>query len=94
MCPKTRISLIRSVSLVMMPHHHTMSSHTTNATNLETAPFPQKKVQYQKMCRPKTWRAEIANIKQPCWCGEEWKDYHEDGNHGPVWVEVEGRDRI
>ena len=65
-----------------------MSSPTTNATNLEMAPSPQKKVQYKKKCRPKTWRAEIANIKQPCWCGEEWKDYHEDGNHGPVLLSL------
>jgi hypothetical protein len=71
-----------------------MSSPTTNVTNLETTPSPQKKGHFVKKCRPKTWRAEINNIKQPCWCGEEWKDYHEDGNHGPVWVEVEGRDRI
>ena len=60
--------------------HQMMSSPATS---------PQKKVQYQKMCRPKNWRAEVHSIKQPCWCGEEWQDHHEDGNHGPVWVKVE-----
>lgn len=42
----------------------------------------------KKMYRPNKWCAEVGGVKQPCWCGEEWKDYHEDGNHGPVWVEV------
>jgi hypothetical protein len=48
-----------------------------------------KKCVVKKVCRPKEWREEIGGIKQPCWCGEEWKDYHEDGRHGPVLVEVE-----
>ena len=46
------------------------------------------KLLYKKICRPKNWRPEINNVKQPCWCHEEWTDYHEDGNHGDVWVEV------
>ncbi len=46
----------------------------------------EKRCGAKKMCRPKNWRAEVGGIKQPCWCGEEWKDYHEDGSHGPVWV--------
>jgi len=42
----------------------------------------------KKICRPKKWREEINNIKQPCWCGEEWSDNHEDANHGPVLVPI------
>lgn len=64
-----------------------ISSVTTKDTNSETASLKQKKV-LRKICRPKNWRSEISNIKQPCWCGEEWFDNHEDANHGPVWVEV------
>lgn len=69
--------------------YHTMSSPATNASNSEKTPSSQKKGHLVKKYRPKTWRAEVDNIKQPCWCGEEWKDYHEDGNHGPVWTQVE-----
>ena len=43
----------------------------------------------KKMSRTKKWREEVHGIKQPCWCGEMWTDYHEDGRHGPVWVEDE-----
>ena len=42
----------------------------------------------KKICRPKKWREEIDNVKQACWCGEEWYDNHEDGNHSPIWVKV------
>ena len=41
----------------------------------------------KQMHRPKRWREEINGVKQPCWCGEEWHDNHEDGNHGPVDVD-------
>ena len=43
-----------------------------------------KKSARKKVCMPKNWRAEVGGVKQPCWCGEEWKDYHEDGRHGPI----------
>jgi hypothetical protein len=35
----------------------------------------EKKCGTKKMCRPKKWRSVVDGIKQPCWCGEEWKDY-------------------
>jgi hypothetical protein len=47
----------------------------------------EKKGATKKVYRPKNWRSELGGVKQPCWCGEEWKDYHEDGNHGPIVVE-------
>ena len=58
-------------------------------TSPEKAEDGEKKSARKKVCRPKNWSAEVGGVKQPCWCGEEWKDYHEDGRHGPVWVEVE-----
>ena len=42
----------------------------------------------KKMCKPKKWCEEIGGIKQPCWCGEEWHDNHEDADHGPVFVQL------
>jgi hypothetical protein len=51
-------------------------------------PKTEKMPLYKKICRPKKWRAEINNIKQPCWCGEEWSENHEDSNHGPVLVPI------
>ena len=62
------------------------SSTATSNTDSETAPLTQTRVTYKKICRPTNWRGEINNIKQPCWCGEEWFDNHEDANHGPVFV--------
>jgi hypothetical protein len=35
------------------------------------------------MRRPKKWREQVGGVKQACWCGHEWHDGHEDGNHGP-----------
>ena len=43
---------------------------------------------WKKISRPKKWRSEVDNVKQPCWCGEEWDDHHEDGDHEPIWVKV------
>jgi hypothetical protein len=43
---------------------------------------------WKKISRPKKWRSEIDNVKQPCWCGEEWHDNHEDGNHEAISVKV------
>ena len=48
----------------------------------------QTQFQLKKISRPKNWREEIENVKQPCWCKEQWCDNHEDGNHGPVLVKV------
>ena len=48
----------------------------------------QRQSVWKKICRPKGWREEIKGIKQPCWCGEEWYDNHEDGNHEDVLVEM------
>ena len=45
----------------------------------------------RKKCRPENWREEFNGVKKPCWCGEEWTDCHEDGNHGPVWVQAQVR---
>lgn len=45
-------------------------------------PSPDKKD--VKMHRPKKWREEVSGVKQACWCGHEWHDGHEDGNHGPI----------
>ena len=53
-----------------------------------SSPKTKPTVLCKKICRPKNWRAEINNIKQPCWCGEEWSDHHEDADHGPVLVPV------
>ncbi len=43
---------------------------------------------WKKISRPKKWRSEVDNVKQPCWCGEEWHDHHEDGDHESIWVKV------
>ena len=43
---------------------------------------------WKKISRPKKWRSEVDNVKQPCWCGEEWDDHHEDGDHEPIWIKV------
>jgi hypothetical protein len=53
-----------------------------------SSPKTKKMVLYRKICRPKNFREEINDIKQPCWCGEQWSDNHEDANHGPVLVQV------
>jgi hypothetical protein len=45
-------------------------------------------IRLSKKSRPRNWCAESNHVKKPCWCGEEWTDTHEDGNHGPVWVQV------
>jgi hypothetical protein len=66
-----------------------MSSPTTNEVSSEKGEDGEKKCHRKKMCRPKKLRAVVDSVKQSCWCGEEWQDYHEDGKHGPVWVEVE-----
>ena len=34
------------------------------------------------------WEEEIEGVKQACWCGEEWCDNHEDGNHEDVYIEM------
>jgi len=39
-----------------------------------------------KPSKPADWQPVVDGVKQPCWCGEEWHDDHEDGNHGPVAV--------
>ena len=64
-----------------------MSSPPEVQTTSEKGEDGEKKCGTKKMCRPKKWCEVVGVIKQPCWCGEMWKDYHEDGNHGPVWVE-------
>lgn len=61
-----------------------MSSPATLETSSEKASDVEKKHPPKKMHRPKRWREEIDGVKQPCWCGEQWTDYHEDGNHGPI----------
>ena len=43
---------------------------------------------WKKISRPKKWRSEVDNVKKPCWCGEEWDDHHEDGDHEPIWIKV------
>ena len=39
----------------------------------------------KKVCRPAGWEAEVNGVKQACWCGKPWCDYHEDGNHEDTW---------
>ena len=43
--------------------------------------------EWKKVCRPAGWEEEVDGVKQTCWCGEEWCDNHEDGNHSDVSVE-------
>lgn len=44
--------------------------------------------EWKKVCRPEGWEEQIEGVKQACWCGEEWCDNHEDGNHEDVYVEM------
>jgi hypothetical protein len=60
-----------------------------------TTPVQDKKAEsgrpqfrWKKISRPKKWRPEVDNVKQPCWCGEEWDDHHEDGDHEAICVKV------
>ena len=34
------------------------------------------------------WQETVGGVKQACWCGEEWSDKHEDGNHAEEEVQV------
>jgi hypothetical protein len=43
---------------------------------------------WKKISKPKKWRAEVENVKQRCWCGDEWHDNHEDADHEAIWVKV------
>ena len=31
--------------------------------------------------KPVGWQETVGGVKQACWCGQEWSDKHEDGNH-------------
>ena len=34
-----------------------------------------------KPTKPAGWQETVDGVKQACWCGEQWSDMHEDGNH-------------
>lgn len=61
---------------------------TENSVNDKKSKVKQTHFQLKKIRKPKHWREEINNVKQPCWCHEEWSDNHEDGNHEDVFVQV------
>ena len=61
---------------------------TENSVNDKKSKVKQTHFKRKKIRKPKHWREEINNVKQPCWCHEEWTDNHEDGNHEAVLVQV------
>ena len=38
--------------------------------------------------KPVGWQETVGGVKQACWCGEEWHDNHEDGNHAEEEAQV------
>jgi hypothetical protein len=33
-----------------------------------------------KPSKPAGWQPVVDGVKQPCWCGEQWYDGHEDAD--------------
>lgn len=42
----------------------------------------------QIVSKPVGWQETVGGVKQACWCGEQWSDTHEDGNHAEEEVQV------
>ena len=42
----------------------------------------------QIVSKPVGWQETVGGVKQACWCGEQWSDTHEDGNHAEAEVQV------
>ena len=43
------------------------------------------RVGWVKVGKPVGWEKDVDGER--CWCGEDWDDNHEDGNHEDVWME-------
>lgn len=57
---------------------------TEKSANDKKSKVKQTHFKRKKIRKPKHWREEIDNVKQPCSCHEEWSDNHEDVPSTPV----------